>query len=125
MASWRGSSLIRSTANRNNWLGWFNKVSKSIAWICFHTLGKYSLIMRVWGRRKTAISSISSEAQKKMKPSDDSGACSVFICSHPWREIKWKLPLHVLLPLFLLFCGLQIASFQRSPPKAQVHGTWC
>lgn len=30
--------------HKNNWLGWFNKVSKSTAWICFHTLGKYSLI---------------------------------------------------------------------------------
>lgn len=35
----------KEAKHKNNWLGWFNKVSKSKAWICFHTLGKYSLIM--------------------------------------------------------------------------------
>lgn len=34
----------REGKHRNNWLGWFNKVSKSTAWISFPTQGKYSLI---------------------------------------------------------------------------------
>lgn len=47
-----------------------------------------------------------------MKPSNDSRACYVFICFHPWRKIKWKLPQDAFPP-FLSFALRQIVSFTK------------
>lgn len=92
----------REGKHRNNWFGWFNKVSKSRAWICFQTLGKYSLITPGVGEAggSNKVDFIRG-SEKKTRPSDDSRARNVFICFHPWRQIKRKLLLHVSFFLLL------------------------
>lgn len=58
--------------HKSNWLGCFNKVSKSTAWICFPTLGKYSLITVGTEEEGSSNKVDFIEALEKMKPCYDS-----------------------------------------------------